>query len=314
MSDKLERNTPVLEKIKSGHDKFTPAQKAIAGYILQNPESLYFMPIVKMAQETRVSVASIVRFCNALGYKGYTELIKDVQQELQSQLSTSSRFQIARSCHSETISSKFDKGGDSAFTRILSHEIEHLGHLLESIKIDQFNKAVQLLENADRVLILGCLASSTLASHMGRMLSKIKPAVDVVDNDGILESTKWLQLTQKSVVCIFAFPRYPTLTIRLANCAVKKGCRIISITDTNFSPISEIGELTFYIQVGVPSFVDAYAAPLTFINALCAELAENSPTKSKKALMEFDELALKNKLFIKQIWRGKPRKKTTNKS
>jgi DNA-binding MurR/RpiR family transcriptional regulator len=152
------------------------------------------------------------------------------------------------------------------------------------------------------------MASASLAAHMGRMLCKVIPEVDLVDNDGVLDSAKFLRLTSRSVVFVIAFPRYPSVTVRLAKTAVECGCQIVSITDSHLSAISGLGELTFHISVGIPSFVDAYAAPLTFINALCTEVAEKNPSRSKSALMGYDELALKNKLFDKQVWRGRPRK------
>ena len=55
----------VLEKIKHQYDQLTPAQKAIAEYILHNPESLLFMPINRMSAAAQVSMASIVRFCKS---------------------------------------------------------------------------------------------------------------------------------------------------------------------------------------------------------------------------------------------------------
>ena len=298
----------VLEKIKLEYDHFTPAQKAIAEFIIHNPESLLFMSISEMAEKAQVSMASIVRFCNVLGFDGYTQLMKEGQQEIQSQLSTLGRFNISQNLRSTKILKESKNWGDSAFSRILSHEIENLNRLVEAIKVEDFNKAVELIGKADRILILGCMASASLAAHMGRMLCKVIPEVDVVNSDGILDSAKFIRLTSRSVVFVIAFPRYPSVTVRLANTAVERGCHIVSITDSHLSSISGLGELTFHIGVGIPSFVDAYAAPLTFVSALCTEVAEKNPSRSQAALTKFDEMALMNNLFDKQIWRGRPRK------
>ena len=298
----------VLEKIKLEYDHFTPAQKAIAEFIIHHPESLLFMSISEMAEKAQVSMASIVRFCNVLGFDGYTQLIKEGQLEIQSQLTTLGRFNITQNLRSTQIFQESKSWGDSAFSRILSHEIENLNRLAETIKVEDFNKAVKLIEMADRILVLGCMASASLAAHMGRMLCKVIPEVDVVDSDGILDSAKFLRLTPRSVVFVIAFPRYPSVTLRLAKTAVERGCHIVSITDSHLSSISGLGELTFHIRVGIPSFVDAYAAPLTFINSLCTEVAETYPLPSQAALTEFDDLALKNNLFDRQVWRGRPRK------
>ena len=298
----------VLENIKRRYDQLTPAQKAIAGYILHNPESLLFMSINKMSQAAQVSMASIVRFCHVLGFKGYTQLIAEVQQELQGQLSSSDRFQIHHNHPSDKTAKALKDWGDSTFRRILSHEIDNLNRLAESIKVEEFTQAVNLIDKADRILILGCMASASLAAYMGRMLCKIMPDVNVVDSDDILHSTKFLQLNRRSVVFVIAFPRYPSMTVRLARNAVERKCHIVSITDSHLSSISGLGELTFHIPVGIPGFVDAYAAPQTFISALCAGVAEKRTARAKVALSKYDDMAAKNDLYDNQIWRGRPRR------
>lgn len=60
-----------------------------------------------------------------------------------------------------------------------------------------FNKAVELIEKVDRVLVLGCMAYASLATHMGRMRCKIMAELVVVDSDGVLEATQFLRSTPK---------------------------------------------------------------------------------------------------------------------
>ena len=82
---------------------------------------------------------------------------------------------------------------------MLSHEIENLDRLAITVKVEDVNKAVELIEKADRVLVLGCMASASLATHMGCMLCKIMPELDVVDSDGFLKAAKFLRLAPDSV-------------------------------------------------------------------------------------------------------------------
>ena len=297
----------VLDRIKTEHDNFTPAQKAIAEYILHNPESLLFMSINELAEATKVSMASIVRFCNVLGFDGYTQFSKEIQEMLQGQLSTSGRFRIAQSNRAVSENRKLSTWGDSAFSRILGHEIENLNRLAENVRVEDFNALAKMILEADRIITLGCMASASLAGHMGRMLCKVFHEVDVVDNEGVLNAAKFLRLTPESVVFVIAFPRYPAATVRMGKAAADMACRVVSLTDSHLSPSSGLGELTFHIPVGIPSFVDAYAAPLTFINALCTEVAEVNSERATESLNAFDALASKGKIFYKQTWRGRPR-------
>ena len=126
-----------------------------------------------------------------------------------------------------------------------------------------------------------------------QVLEKIKRQYDQLIKEIRQEQQSQLSSSGRSLVFVVAFPRYPSITVRLAKTAVERGCHIVSITDSHLSSISGLGELTFHIPVGIPSFVDAYAAPLTFISALCAGVAENKPARSKAALMAFDDLIQK---------------------
>ena len=56
-------------------------------------------------------------------------------------------------------------------------------------------------------------------------------------------------------------------------------------------------------------FIDAFAAPLTFINARCMQLAEKDPEKTAQALSEFDRFTAETKTDVKQTWRGRSRQK-----
>jgi len=296
-----------IKAIKAKLDQFTPTQHLLADYILQNPESVLFMTIVELAKAAQVSEATIVRFCSLIGYSGYTQLTKEAQQLIHSQMSTAGRFELARERLNKISPVTAHYQYRPEFPRILAHEMENLNRLAESIKIDDFNRTVELLIQADRIVIVGCLASASLAEHFGYMLSKILPQVDVIRSESHTSSAKIMRLSSKSVAFLVAFPRYPAQTLRLGEQVTATDARIVSITDSHLSPISRLGEIMYHIHVGIPGYVDAYAAPLTFINALCTELAERYPEQAVRSLDRFDRFAEQSKLFYKRTSRGRPK-------
>ncbi len=162
------------------------------------------------------------------------------------------------------------------------------------------------------MVIIGCMASASLATHFGRMLGKVFPRTDVINSEGVLESTKLLRLTQDSTVILIAFPHYPNATIRLGQAALKSGAKTIAITDSHLSPISNLGDVAFHIYLGIPSYVDAYAAPLTFINAICTEIAEKMSECAVQNLDNYDRLAEDSQLFFKLTKRGRRNLKKTD--
>jgi DNA-binding MurR/RpiR family transcriptional regulator len=134
---------------------------------------------------------------------------------------------------------------------------------------------------------------------------------DVVKSEGVMESSKLLRLSHDSAAIIIAFPRYPNATIRLGQAALRTGARTIAITDSHLSPISNLGEIAFHIHLGMPSYVDAYAAPLTFINAICTQLSEKMSRVAVQNLDRYDRLAEDSRLFFRFTKRGRRNHKSS---
>jgi DNA-binding MurR/RpiR family transcriptional regulator len=153
MTNKKSRNasTPITFKVLNETtrklDEFTPRQRMLAEYILQQPENLAFFPITDLAAKAGVSEATIVRFSYALGYEGYPQLAREAQQAIQFELGTEGRFQLVRRIRSESLK----KEPNSSFERVLEYEIENLVNLPKNIRINDFYRCIDMLVEADRM-------------------------------------------------------------------------------------------------------------------------------------------------------------------
>ena len=289
-------NQPVLvEKLRQGISNFTPRQRGLAEFILQNPESLAFLTITDLARRVGVSEATITRFCSTLGYEGYAHLCREVQETIQSELSTVGRFQLVRTMGRRPVEPRSPTG----FERVLSNEIDNLMNLTKHIRRADFYACADLIANADRVCIVGSMASSSLADYFGYMLGKIFPHVDVLHGHGGMASAACKRLGPNSLAFLICFPRYPRATVELGRRAAQKGAKIIAITNSPISPVVPLANMTFLIPIGIVSFVDAYAAPMAFLNALVTEFSERKPDATQQSLKLFDEYVSLEGIFIK---------------
>lgn len=285
----------VLEEIRKSLNEFTPRQRVFAEFVLQNPENLAFLSISDLAREAGVSEATIVRFCNVLGYDGYTQLSRKAQAAIQATLNSAGRFRLVHRLRKKSVK----KAPVSAFERVVSQELENLINLSKGIKTSEFYRCVEIMADADRICVIGSLSSTSLATHFGYMLSKILPQVDVIHGHGIMASAVCKRLTSKSLVFLITFPRYPKETVELGRFAAEKRAQIVAITNSHVSPVVPLANLSFNVQIGIPSFVDAYAAPITFMNALVTELSERYVEKTQISLSHYDEYTFQMDLFAK---------------
>jgi DNA-binding MurR/RpiR family transcriptional regulator len=296
----------VVERVKSRMAECTPRQRVLAEFLVQSPESVGFLSINTLATEVGVSEATIFRFCKELGYEGYADLSHEVQQSIQYKLSTVGRFKLIHKLGQSTT-----KGHLSAFERVVAHEMENLAKLSRSIKKADFDKCIKLMAKAKRIFVVGCMGSASLAYYFGYMLSKILPGVVTLNGSGGLQSTMVAGFNSDSLVFLLAFPRYPRATVEIGEWALQKGARIVAITDSHASPIVPLAAISFLIPVGIASFVDAYAAPVTFLNTLVTEFSERDADVTERALKQFEayagETAIFTKSTVKMSW-PKPEK------
>jgi DNA-binding MurR/RpiR family transcriptional regulator len=196
-----------------------------------------------------------------------------------------------------------DKEGaqsDSIFSRMVSSEIENIYQLTRNIRVSDFCDCVDRVLKADRLVIIGSQASTSLVIHMFQMLSKILEQVDKITHHAIEAAAIIRRLTSASVAFVICFPRYAKITLDIAHALREKGVYIVVLTDNHISPAIEMSNMTFFIPVDVPSFVDGYASPIAFINALASEISMRHPTNSQKALEHYDEIVHKHKLFTQK--------------
>lgn len=85
----------VLQTIRNGMDTFSKGQKRIANYILENYDKAAFMTASKLGQTAQVSESTVVRFAAELGYNGYPDMQKELQELIRGKLTSIQRIQVS---------------------------------------------------------------------------------------------------------------------------------------------------------------------------------------------------------------------------
>jgi DNA-binding MurR/RpiR family transcriptional regulator len=284
----------VIKRIHAKMNDFTRRQRFLAEYMLKFPEKIGYLSIAQLADASGVSVATIVRFCNELGYKGYIDLGHEVQKSIQFELSTLMRFGIGR----ESAKGE-DAHNDSTFERIINTELDSIDQMSNSVKREDVNICINWMSAAKEVTIIGNMGSASLASYFGYAANKVLNSVNVVNQVGADSPYLIQNLNHDSLVFLIAYPRYPELTLRLGRLCKEKGCKIVSITNTNNSPVIHLSDLVFFIPISMTTVVDSFAAPITFIHALIAEYSMRFPEKTRDYLNSFEQYTKSLKIWHK---------------
>ena len=88
-------NENVLQTIRAGMDTFSKGQKRIAAFILDNYDRAAFMTAARLGETASVSESTVVRFAAQLGYDGYPEMQKALQELIRGKLTSIQRIQVS---------------------------------------------------------------------------------------------------------------------------------------------------------------------------------------------------------------------------
>ena len=239
--------------------EFSKGHRRIADYILSHYAKAAFMTASKLGDSVGVSESTVVRFASELGFDGYPELQRVLQEEMRTRLTAVQRIEVS-----------FDRfGQDEVFKSVLLHDIDRIRRTLEETNPADFSAAIDLIVKAKRIYIMGIRSSASLASFLGYYFKLMLPNVTVIETGSRSELYEQLMhMCSDDVIIGISFPRYSRQTVYAISYANDVGAKSVAITDSSDSPIAEKADKALLAKSDMVSFADSLVAPLSLINAL----------------------------------------------
>ncbi len=261
---------------------FSKGQKRLAEYITQNYDIAAYLTASKLGKEAGVSESTVVRFAYQLDYDGYPELQKAIQVIVKTNSNSMQRMSLS--------SKRYEERG--VLKSILTTDMERLKDTINSgIDETEFNKAVKLINDSNRIYILGARSAAYLAGLLGYYFKMLFDKVTVVETASTSETLEQIYNIGKGDVLIgVTFPRYSKRTIRALQYAKNHGADTIALTDNEHSPIAEFADCTLVAKTDVMTIVDSMVGPLSIVNALVSAVALVRKEEVEQHLMALEEL------------------------
>ena len=249
----------LLTRMESLYPSLSKGHKRIAGFIREHYEKAAFMTASRLGETVGVSESTVVRFATELGFEGYPELQKALQEMIRSKLTSVQRMEVTSS----------RMGEDDILEKVLTSDMEMIRATLEQTSRGDFHKAVDAINTARKIYILGVRSSAAIASFLAFYFNLVYDNVVLVDTASASEIFEQMFRIDERDVCIaISFPRYSKQTINALRFISDRGATILSITDSAYSPIAPFAEYLLVARSDMASFVDSLVAPLSLVNAL----------------------------------------------
>lgn len=283
-------NRSVLQTIRNGMDTFSKGQKRIANYILENYDKAAFMTASKLGQTAQVSESTVVRFAAELGYNGYPDMQKELQELIRGKLTSIQRIQV---------SSDQMSGGD-ILGSVMQRDMNSIHTAIESVDRAAFDQVVDRLLTASHIYLMGVRSSAFLAGYLNFYLHLMFKNVTLVQNAAAGEIFEQLsQIGPGDVLVGISFPRYSQMAIHAVEYARDRGADVVAITDGQMSPLYRMATVSLLVRSDMISFVDSMAAPLSLLNALIVAVGRQKNEEVSGTFSQLENVWSKYNIFGK---------------
>lgn len=257
----------LLSEIETLQPEFSKGQRSIARFIREHYDKAAFMTASRLGSTVGVSESTVVRFASELGFEGYPELQRELQELIRNKLTSVQRIEVS----DDRI------GSNDVLEKVLNADVEKIRKTLSEVSKKDFEGAVQAISEAGTVYLLGVRSSSALADFLGFYLNLILKNVKIVYSTGVSEIfEQMLRVSPQDVVIAISFPRYSSRTVKALRFVSGRGAKVVAITDSHMSPLAAFADYLLLARSDMASFVDSLVAPLSLINALIVAIGQRS--------------------------------------
>ena len=212
--------TDILTYIQENMTSFSKGQKLIANYILQSYDKAAFMTASRLGKTVEVSESTVVRFAVELGYEGYPEMQKTLQELVRNKLTSVQRIEVA--------SDQF--GNQDVVSSVLQRDANAIRMTSDALDRGQMARAVEAILAARHIYIVGVRSSAALANYLNFYFRNIFDNVRLVSSTATSEMfEQLLRVGKEDVVIGISLPRYSSRTVKLLQYAHDSGATVVTI-------------------------------------------------------------------------------------
>ncbi len=228
--------------LSSGTARLPKKLRQVAIHLWQHPTAVALGTVTSVAGEAGVQPSTLVRFAQAFGYTGFS----DLQDVFKAHLADGGRGGA----------DQWEEASSSEAARLVDGFIRSsatsLAGVRDRLDLAQFEAMSQTLAGADLIYIIGSKRAFSLVSYVSLALANLGVRNLSLDNVGSTAFELLRCASASDAVLAVSFTPYNSITPELAASAAQRGVPIVSMTDSAFSPLVPVSKA--YIEVIEESF------------------------------------------------------------
>lgn len=233
LDEAVPRDFPALRALIAARAPTLPRRLTqVASFALDNPDDIAFGTAASVAQRSGVQPSTLVRFSQALGYQGFSDLQEVFRARLRDRVPS----------YEERLKQLREHGGSSKSGLLLQGFADAAERSVADLRLklapEALDTAVEILAKAETIYLVGLRRSFPITSYMAYAMGKLGIRNLLVDGIAGLGAEQIGFISPRDAVLAISFTPYASETVSLVHAAKARHAKVVSITDSIFSPIA----------------------------------------------------------------------------
>ena len=152
----MDNQNDIISRMNEKFSTMSKSHKAIAAYITDHYDQAVFMTAAKLGETLGISESTVVRFASGIGYEGYPEFQKALEDWVKNKLNSVQK-----------IDAKYGKSTQSEIlTSVLTSDMNKIADTIENLDPIAFETAVDTILAAKHVYIVVIRSCEPLADFL----------------------------------------------------------------------------------------------------------------------------------------------------
>jgi DNA-binding MurR/RpiR family transcriptional regulator len=241
----------------------------VARFALDQPDEIALGTVAEIAGHAGVQPSTLVRFAQALGFSGFSDLqqvfrlrLRDRWPDYKERLA-----QLKEGADGRT-------GPAGLLDGFVETAVTSLMRLRESVRAPELERAVAVMAAAETIYLLGQRRAFPIASYLAYAFGKLGIRAVLLDNVGALLAEQAAFAGPRDAMLTISFTPYTPSTVEVARAAAQRGTPIVAITDSAFSPLAPIATVWLEVAEADRGAFRSLAATLSLAMTLAVTVGE----------------------------------------
>ena len=263
-----------ITKLKENIFNLTAAQQKVADYIIKHPMEVAFLTVDQLAGLVGTSTTTIMRLTFNLGYSGYAEFQKGLQELLRNTAAPHTRLEA----NLKTLNQS------NLWIRCAEKQISNIQNTVEMNSEETLSKVIEMIIHANRIYCASVRSGLPVAQYLTHGFNRLLGNCELVISDQTDWIDKVYSLSSSDVIIATSFPRYARRTVEFVKRAKENHSQVIAITDSYASPLVKHSDIILLCNSSSLAFHNSVISAMFLADYMISSIAINYPDKIKNRL------------------------------